>query len=67
MGEIINLGNLILCFYCISFCSREINIENYRIQFFENLTVRSQECHLFEISENNTVKCVSSQFATVHF
>jgi hypothetical protein len=35
MGEIGNMGNLDVSFYHISFCSREIDIENYRIGFLK--------------------------------
>jgi hypothetical protein len=35
MGEIVNIGDLNLSFYHISFCSREIDIENYNIVFLK--------------------------------
>jgi hypothetical protein len=37
MREFVNIGNLDLCFYRISFCSWEINIQNYHISFLKIL------------------------------
>jgi hypothetical protein len=61
MSKIVNIGDLDLSFYHISFCSREIDIENYHIRFLENLTIRGQE------SQYRQVNTIGYKFPTVPF
>jgi hypothetical protein len=81
MGEIVNIGNLDLCFYRISFCSlkliwRIIVSVFLKIRLFVVRKADRDELiqfdtnfqwYLFEISRNKTFKGVSSGFATIYF
>jgi hypothetical protein len=49
IDEIININDLNLRNYHINFCNHDIDIDNYSIVSFENLTVRGQESQYIHI------------------
>ncbi len=82
MGEIGKVGNLDLKKFCIGICFWDlVDLNKYCISLLENslLEVRNVEIdesiqfdtnsqqYLFEKSQNNIIKCFSSQFAIIYF
>jgi hypothetical protein len=78
MDEIINIGNVGVSFYHISFCKQYIVMEHCSIK--KNLPFQVSKVdigqliqfhtifqrYIFEISQNNTMKYVNSCFATIY-